>query len=419
VTALVRILAVSCLAAGAAAQVAAQTVAITGGRVFPVSGPPIERATVIVTEGKITAVGADVGVPAGARVIDAAGKWVTPGLVNATTALGLVEVGMEESTNDSRARGENGVAAAFRAWEALNPASALWAPARNEGVTTVGVLPSGGLVAGQAAVVDTQPGPVAEMVRKAPVLMVASLAGAGPAGTRARAELFQRMRQLLEDARVYAQKRAAFESASLRALAAPAADLAALEPVVNGTLPLLVEVHRAADIEAVLALARDLKLRLAILGGAEAWMVAPQLAAAKVPVFTTALDSIPTSFASLGQRQENAALLRAAGVPVVLVAGDGESFNVRNVRQQAGNAVAYGLSWDEALRAVTAAPAEALGVGDRVGTLAAGKDANLVVWDGDPFEFATRAVHVFVKGREVQAPSRQDELTERYLPRAR
>ena len=227
------------------------------------------------------------------------------------------------------------------------------------------------------------------------------------------------MRQLLEDARVYAQKRAAFESAALRALAAPAADLAALGPVVDGTLPLLVEVHRAADIEAVLALARDLKLRLAILGGAEAWMVAPQLAAAKVPVFTTALDNIPTSFASLGQRQENAALLREAGVSVVLIAGEGESFNVRNLRQQAGNAVAYGLSWDEALRAVTAAPAEALGVADRIGTLAPGRDANLVVWDGDPFEFATRAVHVFVKGREVQAPSRQDELTERYLPRPR
>lgn len=401
----------------AAATASAQAVAITGGKVHPVSGPPIEGATVVIVDGKISAVGVGVTVPAGARVIDAKGKWVTPGLVNATTALGLVEVGQEDSTNDDTAEGERGVAAAFRAWEALNPASPLWAPARNEGVTTVGSLPSGGLIAGQGAVVDTQPAAAAEMIRKAPAVMVANLASPGQAKTKARGELFQRLRAVLEDARVYAAKKAAFESAALRELAAPAADLAALGAVLDGRLPLLVQAHRATDIEAALAIARDFKLRVGILGGAEAWMVAPQLAAARVPVFTTALDSIPTSFASLGQRQENAALLRAAGVTVVLIAGTGETFNVRNVRQHAGNAVAYGLPWDEALRAVTLAPAEALGVADAIGSLAVGKDANLVVWDGDPFEFATRAEHVFVRGREVQGPSRQDELTERYLPK--
>ena len=136
--------------------------------------------------------------------------------------------------------------------------------------------------------------------------MVASLASAEAVKAKSRGEVLQRLREVLEDARVYSLKKAAFESASLRALAAPAADLAALGPVLEGKLLLLVEADRATDIDAALAIARDFKLRLGILGGAEAWMVATQLAAAKVPVFTTALDSIPTSFATLGQRQENA-----------------------------------------------------------------------------------------------------------------
>jgi imidazolonepropionase-like amidohydrolase len=400
-----------------ASLAAAQTVAITGAKVHPVSGPPVENATVVIDNGKITAVGVGVAVPPSARVIDGRGKWVTPGLFNAATALGLVEIGMEASTNDVTAEGERGVAAAVRAWEALNPASPLWAPARNEGVTTVGVLPAGGLIAGQGAVVDTAGGTAAAMVRKAPAAMVASLASPDVAKARARGELFNRLRQVLQDARVYALRKAAFEAAALRSLAAPADDLAALQPVLAGKIRLLIHADRATDIETALAVARDFTIRIAIVGGAEAWMVAAQLAAAKVPVVTTALENIPTSFASLGQRQENAALLRAAGVPVVLTAGVGEAFNVRNIRQQAGNAVAYGLPWDEALRAVTLAPAEMLGVADAVGALAVGRDANLVVWDGDPFEFATRAEHVFVRGRDARAPSRQDLLTEKYLPR--
>lgn len=400
------------------APASTQTLALTGGKAYPVSGPPIENATVVITDGRITAVGAGLAVPPGATVIDAKGKWITPGLVNATTALGLREVGLEQSTDDDSARGDEGVAAAFRAWEGLNPASVLWAPARNEGVTTVGSLPSGGLIAGQAAIVDTQPGAAAEMIRKAPAAMVASIAA--PSGqTGSRGELYLRLREVLDDAKLYASRAEAFERGELRALAVHRLHLAALQPVLEGRLPLLVAAHRATDIEAVLAIAREYGLRVGILGGAEAWQVAPQLAQAKVPVFTTALDSIPTSFATLGQRQENAALLRKAGVAVAIVAGAGETFNVRNIRQQAGNAVAYGLPWDEALRAVTLAPAEFFGVADRIGTLQPGRDANLVVWDGDPFEFATRAVRVFVRGREVQGPSRQDLLTDRYLPKAR
>ncbi|MFI5078512.1 MAG: amidohydrolase family protein, partial [Vicinamibacteria bacterium] len=188
----------------------------------------------------------------------------------------------------------------------------------------------------------------------------------------------------------------------------------ALQPVLAGTLPLLVAVDRASDIQALLDLAREYRVRVIVQGGAEAWRVAPALAAAKVPVLVSALDNIPASFDALGSRQENAALLRRAGVPVVITAGAVESFNVRNVKQHAGNAVAYGLPWDEALRAVTLAAAEAFGVADTVGSLAVGKAANVVVWSGDPFEFSTVVEHVFVRGVERVERSRQDLLMERY-----
>lgn len=401
-----------------ATVVSAQPIAITGGKVHPVSGPAIDNGTVVITDGKITAVGAGVAVPAGARVIDAKGKWVTPGLFNPTTTLGLREVGSEPGSTDDSARGDHGVAAAFRAWDGLNATSTLWAPARNEGVTTVGALPNGGLIAGQGAVVDTLPGRnAADMIRKAPAVMVASLASAQEAETDARGELFMRLREVFDDARLFDGRREAFDNGAVRDLAVHRLHLAALQQVLSGRMPVLIAVHRAADIEAALELARDYKLRIGILGGAEAWMVAPQLAAARVPVFTTALDSIPTSFTTLGQRQENAGLLRKGGVAVGLMVGAGESFNVRNIRQHAGNAVAYGMTWDDALRAVTLTPAEFFGVADAIGTLEVGKDANVVVWDGDPFEFATRAVNVFIRGRDVQGPSRQDMLTERYLPK--
>jgi imidazolonepropionase-like amidohydrolase len=397
----------------AAAPSPAQPIAIVGGRVHPVSGPVIEGGTVVLDGGRIVAVGADVPLPVGARVIDAKGKWVTPGLVNALTALGVSEVDMVPATVDTAAEGEHGIAAGLRVWEGLNPSSPLWAAARNEGITSVVVVPAGGLVAGQAAVADTAGATRAALLRKMPVAMAAALA-ARTAGATSRGDLLLRLRRLLDDARAYGLRKAAFERAATRDFVVSRQHLEAMQPVLAGRLPLLVAVDRASDIEALLDLAREYRIRVMVRGGAEAWRVAPALAAARVPVLTGALDSIPGSFDSLGARQENAALLRRAGVPVIVTAGTVESFNVRNVKQHAGNAVAYGLAWDEALRAVTLSPAEAFGVADTVGSLAPGKAANVVVWSGDPFEFATVAEHVFVRGEPVLAKSRQDLLSERY-----
>jgi imidazolonepropionase-like amidohydrolase len=406
--------------AALAAPASAQTIAITGGTVYPVSGPKLENATVLMRDGRIVAVGTNVTVPAGAQRIDATGKWVTPGFINAVTQLGVVEIGAVAETRDVSARGRDAVAAAFTVWDGLNPASVLLAPARNDGITTVGVIPSSGLIAGQAAMVDLVDGTVTDMVRRAPVAMVATMTPPGGQGNvpASRGELQVRLREILNDVRAYQRNRAAYERNETRELAVSRADLEALIPVLQGRVPMLVQADRASDIDAALRLSREFGFRLIVGGGAEAWQVAERLRAANVPVLTGAMNNIPQSFTTLGTRQENVGLLRRAGVQVVVIGnaggGDEETFNARNVRFEAGNAVAYGASWDDALRAVTLTPAEVFGVADRVGSLAPGKDANVVVWSGDPFEFRTDAEHVFIRGRSVKAPSRQDQLMERY-----
>jgi len=395
----------------------AQTVAITGGKVYPVSGPPIENGTVLVRNGTIVAVGANVAVPNGATRIDATGKWVTPGLINVLTGLGVTEIGAVPNTVDRAARGDSGIAASFPVWEGINPASTMFAPARNEGITSVVVVPTGGLIAGQAALIDLVPGTVTDMIDKAPVAMVAQFGDARSGGSNARGEQYVRLKELIEDARTYSRRRAEFDRAQTRPFAARRADLEALIPVVEGRLPLMVNADRASDIEAVLRLAREVNVKVIIAGGAESWEVADKLAAANVPVVVGSMANIPESFAALGSRQDTPALLQRARAKVVLIAngsGGEEVFNVRNLKYDAGVAVAYGMSWDDALRAITLTPAEVMGVANRVGSLQAGRDANIVVWSGDPFEFATRVEHVFIRGREVAQPSRQDELMQRY-----
>jgi imidazolonepropionase-like amidohydrolase len=394
----------------------AQTVAITGGKVYPVSGPVIENGTVLVRDGKIVAVGANVTVPNDATRIDATGKWVTPGLINALTSLGVAEINAVQTTVDRSARGDSGIAASFPVWEGINPASTLFAPARNDGVTSVVVVPTGGLIAGQAAVIDLVPGTLSDMLDKAPVAMVAQFGDARDGGSNARGEQYARLKEILEDTRIYARRRSDFDRAQTRPFAARRADLEALIPVVEGRLPLMVNVDQASDIDAIMRLANEQNVKLIVVGAAESWKVANRLAAAGVPVVVGSLNNIPQSFSTLGARQDAAALLQRAGAKVVLIGnGSGEEgFNVRNLKYDAGVAVAYGLPWDAALRAVTLAPAEMLGVANRIGSLQPGRDANVVVWSGDPFEFTTRAEHVLIRGRDVVTPSRQDELMQRY-----
>jgi imidazolonepropionase-like amidohydrolase len=407
--------------AAASLPVWSQTIAITGGKVYPVSGPPIANGTVLIRDGVIVAVGANVNVPASAQRIDATGKVVTPGLINSITNIGLVEIGQVRDTNDAAAKGSNNIAAAFKPWEGLNPASQIFAPTRAEGVTTVIITPRGGLVSGQAAAIDLANGQRSEVIRRAPVAMIAQIDDSQSAGTNSRGELIGKLRALFDDVKFYMAHRLDYDRAATRTLSAPAADLEALIPVVQGRMPIMIDADRVDEIDAALALARDYNLKLMISGGAEAWLAADRLAAAHVTVLTGAMNNIPDSFARLNQRQETAAILRRAGVQVVLVGNDDSDesrFNARNIKYEAGNAVAYGMNYDDALRAITLTPAELFGLSDRVGSLQAGRDANVVVWSGDPFEFSTRAEHVFIRGREFKEPSRQDLLIERYKPKA-
>ena len=388
-----------------------QTIAITGGTVYPVSGPKIENATVLIRDGRIAAVGANVAVPAGATRIDAAGKWVTPGFIDGAGQMGLREIGAVQNTNESALRG-NDVAAAFNVLEGLNPASALIAVNRIEGITSTLAVPTGSLIWGQAALIDLDGETIEAMRVKSPAAMVADLSeGSKDAGGGSRAGVAQRLRRVLNDAREYATRRADYRRRQIQDLSASAADLEALQPVLRGELPLVVQANRRSDIETALRIAREYKLKLILAGAAEGWMIPGEIAAAGVPVLVEPLDNIP-SYDALGIRHENAGLLAKGGAKVALMETATE--NSRDLRQQAGNAVANGMTWEQALRAVTLTPAEIFGVADRYGSLDAGKVANVVVWSGDPFEFATGVEHVFIRGRDIPLRSRQTELLERY-----
>jgi imidazolonepropionase-like amidohydrolase len=389
----------------------AQTIAITGGTVYPVSGPKIDNATVLIRDGRIAAVGTNVAVPAGATRIDAAGKWVTPGFIDGAGQMGLREISAIQNTNEATLRG-NDVAAAFNVLEGINPASTLIAVNRMEGITSTVAVPNGSLIWGQAVMIDLDGETIDAMRVKSPVAMVADLSeGAKEAGGGSRAGVAQRLRRVLNDAREYATRRADFRRAQIQPLSASAADLEALQPVLRGELPLLVVANRRSDIETALRIGREYKLRLILAGVAEGWMIPDQIAAAGVPVLVEPMDNIPT-FDALGIRYENAPLLAKGGVKVALMETATE--NTRDLRQQAGNAVASGMTWDQALRAVTLTPAEVFGVADRYGSLDAGKVANVVVWSGDPFDFSTGVEHVFIRGRDIPLRSRQTELLERY-----
>ena len=389
----------------------AQTIVITGGTVYPVSGPKIDNATVLIRDGRIAAVGTNVAIPAGATRIDATGKWVTPGLIDGAGNMGLREISAVQSTNEGTLRG-NEVAAAFNVAEGINPASTLIPVTRIEGVTTTLAVPGGDLIWGQAVLIDLDGTTIEAMVAKSPVAIVADLSeGAKSAGGGSRAGVAQRLRRVFNDALEYEKRRTDYSRAQIQQLSASAADLEALLPVLHGRLPLLAVANRRSDIETALRIAREYKVRLILAGAAEGWEIADKIAAAGVPVLVQPLDNIP-GYDALGVRYENAALLAKGGVKVSLL--ETQTENSRNLRQQAGNAVAYGMTWEQALRAVTLSPAETFGVANQYGSLEVGKVANVVVWTGDPFEFSTGVEHVFIRGKEIPLRSRQTELMERY-----
>jgi imidazolonepropionase-like amidohydrolase len=402
----------------AAAPATAETVAVTNARLVTM-GPAgtIERGTIVLRDGRIAAVGANVAAPADARVIDAGGRIVTPGLIAANTGLGLIEVRAVEAAND-RAADMAGISAAFDAGDGLNPDSLLIPVARLGGITRAITTPayddSPGremLFAGQAAAVALG-GPM--LVRRGvAVVLEMGDAGAERAGGARAAELVA-LRATLAEVRDYARRRAAYDRGETRNYSLSRADLEALVPVVEGRMPLLVSASRASDIRAILVFAREERLRIILEGAAEGWRVADGLVRANVPVLLTPVDNIPSSFETLGATLENARRLQAAGV-LVAFQGNG-NHRERELRYNAGNAVAVGLPWKQGLAAITINPARIFGLADRVGSLETGKDADLVIWDGDPLDTLGRPSAIFIRGEAQPMTSRQTLLRDRYMP---
>jgi imidazolonepropionase-like amidohydrolase len=398
----------------ARAETVPETVVITGATIHTL-GPQgtIKNGTLVIENGKIRDVGISVPVPAAARRIDARGRIVTPGLLDSFSQLGLVEVDAVEDTVESRSEDDR-ITAAFRAADAVNPRSMLIPVNRIEGLTRAVAAPllgRGSLIAGQGAVIDL--GGPGDYVVRSPAAMFATLGEAGAQRSgQSRANALLRLREALRDALDYEAHRKAYEQGDRREYSLSRLDLEALIPVAKGELPLVVTVHQASDIEAILRLARELKLKLILAGAAEGWKVASQIAQAKVPVLINPLQDLPDSFETLDATLENAARLHKAGVTVAFMTG--EAHNSRNIRQAAGNAVAYGLPWDAALAAITSVPARIWGIAGSYGTLEPGKDADVVIWDGDPLELTSFPTAVFIRGREMPMTSRQIELRDRY-----
>lgn len=398
-----------------ASPASAQTIAIEGGTVHTITGSVLEGGTVLIRDGRIAEVGTAVAVPSGALRIDARGKVVTPGLFESGTSLGLIEVSAVVETNDFRPEEEDDlIAAAFNVADGLNPNSMIIPITRVAGVTTAVSRPAGGLIAGQGVLIDLLGRNMEAMLVRNPVAMYGNLGESARGSIRgARGSTTLRLREVLTDARDYARDRAFFERGQTRGYAVSRSDMESLQPVLAGDLPMVLEAHRASDILTALRLSREFGFDLVIYGGTEAWMVAEDLARADIPVIVKVLNNLPNTFETLGATYENAARLRRSGVRVAITSG--ESFKAFTLRQEAGNAVAYGLPYDEALRAITIAPAEIWGVADRYGSLEPGKVANVVVWDGDPLEMLTTVSNVIIRGQEVPLTTRETELRDRYL----
>ena len=403
------------LAALAAAPVSADTYAITGGTVYTLgTAGKIEHGIVVIKDGKITAVGADVPVPPDAKRIDATGKWVTPGIIDPESVFGLDEVDQVNETQDAGLTSTR-YTAAFDPTEGINPRSVLIPVNRIEGVTRAVVAGASvnSVLGGKGSVISMAG--TEGYVLKDPVALFVTLGEGGKklAGGARGGALLQ-LQEAFQDAKDYAANRAAYDKGARRVYSLSRADLEALQPFVTGQLPMVVQVDRASDIEAALRLAQQFKLKLVISGGAEAWMVVGELAKAQVPVILNPMRDLPESFEALGSSLQDAAVLQKAGVLIAFETGD--SHKSWNVKQYAGNAVSNGLPWLEALKAITVNPARIYGLDKGVGTLEAGKDGDLVVWSGDPLELGSFADAVFIRGEAVPLVSRQTLLRDRYLP---
>ena len=405
-------LALALLAGGGVAS--AQDLLIRNATVHTASARGTLQATdVLVRNGRIAAIGN--GLSAGsATVVDAQGKPLTPTLFGGITDIGVEEVSGESATVDNTlALGANAadmrVRPEFDVTLAYNPESVLVPVARVEGIgwtlLSAGTRPGGSFIGGQGGTVRLD----GSLDAIGPRALFVTLGGDGAnLSGSSRAAQWMLLDQLIDE---------------VRGRIAPNSQFALLTPAGRTTLAkyfggggrVVVRIQRAADIVRLLRWSKQRGVDVAIVGAAEGWKVAPQLAAAGVPVFVDALANLPADFDAIGATMENAARLHAAGVRVSFSQAGDASHNARKIRQLAGNAVANGLPWEAALAGLTSVPAAAAGVAGELGTIAIGQRADLVLWSGDPLDVANVAQQVWMDGRAIPMRSRQTELRDRYM----
>lgn len=409
----VSVLLATLLSFAGAAAMAADTVLIRNADVHTLDERGrLQGHDVLIEAGRVARIGRALVAPAGAEVIDAAGRPLTPGTFGGVGNIGLQEIGLEPSAGDPGLRLDE-TRPEFDVRHAWNPDSVHVGVVRASGVTFAIIAPSttakSSVISGQGAVISL----TAREADAARALFIDFGGDASGLAGGSRAAQFMLLRQALIEARspglvlVHDDR-----------LLTPAGRQTVLE-FLKGAGPIVFDVDRASDIRQVIAIARDEKLRAVIRGGAEAWRVAGDLAAANIPVVLDPLENLPRSLDAIGARLDNAVKLHAAGVQFAFSMRSTDSYDAMKVRQGAGNAVAHGLPSDAALAAITRQAAEIFGVADRYGRIAEGRNADLVLWSGDALDVSSLPVVAFANGQRVELRSRQTLLRDRYLERLR
>ena len=403
-----------------------RTFSIVGATIHPVSGPEIAGGTIVVRDGKIASISPGTAPEPGAPVVDGKGKHVYPSLFPPMTVLGLEEIDAVRATLDKQELG--GINPAARADVAINYDSELLPVARSGGVLVAGVTPIGGIIAGTAVATKLDGWTREDATLKAPAAITIYWPdlriNRSPDSSRTvkkqektRDEALERLKQAFRDARAYGKARAAEKTAGV-----PRHDfdprLDALLPAIDGAIPVVVHAQRLAQIRDAMKWASEEKLRLVIWGGADAWRMADELAKAGVPVILESPLLLPVREDDPYDAQfADAGVLDRAGVRVAFNDGGDDASNVRNFPQLAAMAVAYGYPREKALASLTLEPARILGVDGRIGSLEPGKDATLILTDGDILDLRTRVVGAYIDGRALDLSDRQKRLYERYRNR--
>jgi imidazolonepropionase-like amidohydrolase len=409
-------------------------IALVGGTVHTVSGAVIVNGTVLFDNGKITAIGETVSIPADAERVNVSGKHVYPGLIDANTNMGLTEIGSVRGSLDIQETG--GVNPNARAEVAVNPESELIPVARSGGILITASSPGGGLISGTVAALMMDGWTWEEMTLRAPLGLVVNWpsmvysaggggfgggGGGGGFGARLTREDWQRQRdQQLKSLRdAFAAARAyktAKKSEIQKGVPYHETDSRwdAMMPILEGKAPVFVHANDIAQIQAAITWAEQEGVRLVIVGGHDAPRVAEQLKAKDIPVIVRPIHTAPVRrWEDYDVQYTLPARLKNAGVRFC-ISGDGSASNARNVPHHAATASAYGLAKEDALKAITLYAAQILGIADRVGSLENGKDATLIVTNGDPLELSTSVEQAYIQGKKVDLRDKHKQLYEKY-----